>query len=43
MLRPEDETVRIDRLLWDERIPAARRQMRYVSMDQIALANERLG
>jgi soluble lytic murein transglycosylase len=42
MLRPEDEAARIDRLLWDERISAARRQMRYVPKDHKALAEARI-
>jgi soluble lytic murein transglycosylase len=42
MLRPEDKAARIDRLLWDERISAARRQMRYVPKDHKALAEARI-
>jgi soluble lytic murein transglycosylase len=41
-LRPADEVARIDRLLWDERVSAARRQMRYVAKDHRALAEARI-
>ena len=42
LLRTEDETARLDRLLWDERISAARRQMRHVTKDYRALAEARI-
>lgn len=42
LLRPEDETARLDRLLWDERVSAARRQMRHVTKDYRALAEARI-
>ena len=42
LLRPQDETARLDRLLWDERVSAARRQMRYVTKDHRALAEARI-
>ncbi len=42
LLRPQDEAARLDRLLWDERVSAARRQMRYVEKDHRALAEARI-
>jgi len=41
-LRKEDNVARLDRLIWDQRVGAARRQMRRVSRDQQHLAQARL-
>ncbi|MGE4220455.1 MAG: lytic transglycosylase domain-containing protein [Alphaproteobacteria bacterium] len=42
MLRPRDQEVRLDRLLWDERTGAAKRQMRRVGADWQKLAQARI-
>ena len=42
LLRKEDHVARLDRLIWDQRVGAARRQMRRVDRDQQHLAQARL-
>lgn len=42
LLRPEDETARLDRLLWDQQTDAAERQIRRVPAGPAALARARL-
>lgn len=42
LLHSEDHTARLDRLIWDQRVGSARRQMRRVARDQQHLAQARL-
>src|SRR3546814_837846 len=42
LIRREDDIARLDRLLWDERVSAARRQMRRVDRDHQRLAEARI-
>jgi len=42
VLRPEDNARRLDRLIWDEQIVQAKRMMRHVDNDEVALAQARL-
>jgi soluble lytic murein transglycosylase len=42
LLRPEDHLRRLDRLLWDGQVEAARRMMPFISSDYRALAEARL-